>query len=64
MADVKITVTAYLDPQAAALLKRIAQAEHRSQSSAIALLILKEAAARNMINRAPEEVPNVISKKA
>ena len=57
MADRKVTITAYVSEDTARLLKRIAQAEHRSQSSAVALLILKEAAARGMVGRAPEALP-------
>ena len=53
----KVTVTAYVDEAAAQYLKRIAQMEHRSVSSTMALLILKEAAERGMIKRAPELKP-------
>ncbi len=54
---VRITVTAYVSPEVARYLDRIAAAEFRSKSGAIGMLVLQEAARRGLVARAPSIVP-------
>jgi hypothetical protein len=57
MSTNKHALTAYLSEAEMEAVRRIAQVERRSLSATIATLILKEAAHRGMLNRAPEAVP-------